>query len=100
MNLDEKKHWTLHIFIVYTLVEHVEGYQGRSYTDDTEETDSFSRESILKLDIFAMTDEEIAECKKELQDVLERAMQTVVWAEQPYYPGDRDNIPKLSQQQV
>ena len=55
---------------------------------------------MLKLDIYALTDEIIQACKAELDKKLGSALQTMSWTDKQSYPEDKRNIANLSVSQV
>ena len=61
---------------------------------------STSNMEILKLDIYALTDEKIQACKTELDKKLGKALKTTSWSDKESYLEDKRHIANLSTSQV
>ena len=55
---------------------------------------------ILKLNIYAATEEKVQACKKELDKTLGKALATMSWSDKDSYPDDKQHIANLSEAQV
>ncbi|XP_067934852.1 protein mono-ADP-ribosyltransferase PARP14-like isoform X2 [Watersipora subatra] len=69
-------------------------------SDSASDDDSAELDKELHLDIYGNTQADIIKCKRELDNKLHKALETILWSQKASYHDDRDFISKLSALQI
>ena len=85
---------------MFCFIGYARGQSRPSSVQDSGTPSSFTEDTVLLLDIYGATSEDVRACKVEMTDKLDRALQTLMWTDKPSYEEDRVYIPKLSTSQV